>query len=121
MKLTIKVFVGAAFKEQPPRLKEPVCSRVVGLSGLVVPVFWSVTPVGEHPRPRPTQLSEGGPRCSPSEQALSWLSQDHSLGEQVFKTENGQADIMGGGRRVVRPGFWLVTACATEVVIVMWN
>lgn len=49
MKLTIKILVDAVKKKKRPRLKRPVCSRVVGVLGPVVPVFWSVAPVGEHP------------------------------------------------------------------------
>lgn len=67
MKLTIKIFVDAVKKKthkKPPRLKRPVCSRVVGVLGPVVPVFWSVAPVGEPPLPQPL-LSESDPRCSP--------------------------------------------------------
>lgn len=36
-------------KKKTPRLKRLVCSRVVGVLGPVVPVFWSVALVGEHP------------------------------------------------------------------------
>ena len=37
------------FLKKHPQTEEPVCSRVVGLSDLVVPVFWPVATVGEHP------------------------------------------------------------------------